>query len=133
MGNGRFSVVLPSSKSDTHPVTPITQPATQSIARSVAQSLIQQLNQLLGHIMKQDNLLILTQLLGQGLNHPFTLLMLSVNHSTTQSTSKSAIQSVYQTITLPDSNQVLGHAVRQQDNHSISNPVNKPGTQPFSS
>jgi hypothetical protein len=124
MGNRCFSVVPPSSKSDTHPVTPVTQPATQSIARSVTQSLIQQPNQLLGHIRKQDNLLISTQLLGQGFNHSFSLLILSVNYLAKQSTSKSAIQSASQTITLPDSNEVLGHTVRQQDNHSISNPVN---------
>jgi len=73
--------------------------------------------------MKQDNLLILTQSLGQGLSHSFTLFILSGNHSATQSISKSAIHSVSKTINLSDSNQVLGHTVKQ-DNHSISNPVN---------
>ena len=74
--------------------------------------------------MNQDNLLILTQTLGQGLSHSFTLLILSVNHSATQSTSKSPIQSVSKTIILSESNQVLGHTVKQQDNHSVGNPVN---------
>jgi PP-loop superfamily ATP-utilizing enzyme len=73
--------------------------------------------------MKQENLLIITQSLCQGLSHSFSLLILSVTHSARQPTSKSAIQSVSKTTTLSDSNQVLGHRVKQQDNHSVINPV----------